>query len=142
MGRVGRPHGRDGSFYVDGADSDFAEGTTVEVAGRRAVVERRAGTDARPLVRLSGVDPREVRGESLAVDEPLAEGEYLAEQLIGCEVPGVGTVRRIIPGPSCDVLDVGDAGILVPFVADAVKRIDVEARIVEVDRAFLGLDEP
>ncbi|HEX8744410.1 MAG TPA: hypothetical protein VF712_14875 [Thermoleophilaceae bacterium] len=137
VGRVGRPHGRDGSFYVEGADSPLAEGTVISVAGRAAVIERRAGTDGRPLIRATGVDPAAVRGAAILVDEPLEEGEYLAEQLVGLEVAGLGRVDRVVNGPSCDVLDVG--GTLVPFVQDAVKEVDLERGVIEVDRDFLGL---
>ena len=136
-GRVGRAHGRDGSFYVTGADAGFAEGSRVTVAGREAVVERRAGTDARPLIRLEGVDPREHAGEPLLVDEPLAEDEYAASDLVGCEVPDVGRVERVVNGPSCDVLEVGE--VLIPFVGDAIVSVDLERRVIEVDREFLGL---
>jgi 16S rRNA processing protein RimM len=135
-GRVGRAHGLDGSFYVSGADAAFAEGTTVSLAGTTAVVERRAGTDQRPLIRLSGIDPREHTGELLLVDEPLEEGEYDARQLVGAEVVGVGRVERVVNGPSCDVLEVGD--VLIPFVSDAIRSVDVESGTIEVDRAFLG----
>ena len=134
---MGRPHGRDGSFYVEGADSPLAAGSTVTVAGREAVIERRAGTDRRPLLRLEGIDGRDVRGEVLLVDEPLAEGEYLAEDLVGCEVAGVGRVERVVNGPSCDVLEVGE--LLIPFVSDAIVSVDPERRVIEVDREFLGL---
>ena len=139
VGRVGRAHGWDGSFYVEAADAEFAEGTEVFVGDRRAVVERRAGTDARPLIRLSGIDPREVAREPLLLDEPLLEGEYAAEDLVGCKVAGLGEVRRVVNGPSCDVLEVGPDAVLVPFVSDAVTRVDVDARLIEVDREFLGL---
>jgi 16S rRNA processing protein RimM len=139
VGRVGRPHGRDGSFYVESADAPFDEGTEVLVAGRRARVERRAGTDARPLVRLDGIDPRTVAREPLLVDEPLEPGEYLADELVGCEVPGIGTVTRVVNGPSCDVLEAGVDGVLIPFVDDAIERVDTDARVIEVDRGFLGL---
>ena len=149
VGRVGRAHGRDGSFYVDGASHPLAEGTLVTVRDLERRVERRGGTAERPLIRLSGVDAREgaaaLRGEPLLVAEseaPLEEGEWLAEELIGCEVPGVGEVRRVISGPSCDLLEVGPDEVLIPFVSDAVKRVDTEARIIEADLAFLGLDSP
>ena len=122
---------------MEGADSALAEGTAVTVAGRETVVERRAGTDQRPLLRLAGIDAREVRGEALMVDEPLGEGEYLAEDLVGCEVAGVGRVERVVNGPSCDVLEVGE--VLIPFVSDAVRRVDLDRRVIEVDRGFLGL---
>ena len=137
-GRVGRAHGLDGSFYVNGADSGFAVGTTVLVGDRETVVERRAGTDQRPLVRLAGIDPREHSGAQLLVDEPLAEGEFDAADLVGAEVPGVGRVERVVNGPSCDVLEVGD--VLIPFVSDAIESVDLERRVIEVDREFLGLE--
>ena len=144
-GRVGRPHGLDGSFYVERPSEPLAVGTEVTLAGRRAVVERRAGTDDRPIVRVSGIDDRDaaggLRGEPLLVDAgELAEGEFFVEDLVGCEVPGVGTVRSVSTLPSCDVLEVGEEGVLVPFVSDAVKSVDLDARVIDVDRRFLGLE--
>ena len=120
-------------------------GSDVVVAGRNARVERRAGTDERPILRLSGVGDRNaaeaLRGESILVDGgELAEDEFLTADLVGCEVPGLGTVRRVIAAPSCDLLEVGDDAILVPLISDAVKRVDTEARLIEVDTAFLDLD--
>jgi 16S rRNA processing protein RimM len=146
VGRVGRAHGYDGSFYVDGAERPLAEGDRVSVAGRESRVERRGGTDARPLLRLAGVSDRPaaiaLHGERLLVAEaaaPLEEGEWLAEDLLGLRVEGLGEVRRVIDGPSCSVLELDD-GTLVPFVADAVVSIDSGRGSIEVDRAFLGLE--
>jgi len=140
-GRVGRPHGRDGSFYVEDPAEPLAEGTEVVVGDRELVVERRAGTDARPLVRLSGLDdPREVRGEPLLVDLELEEGEWLAAELEGCRVDGAGTVERVLAGPSCDLLELDD-GTLVPFVSDAIRAVDVAGRRIEADLTFLGAAE-
>jgi 16S rRNA processing protein RimM len=145
-GRVGRAHGLDGSFYVDHIAEPLTAGTEVTVASRSARVERRAGTDDRPIVRLSGVDDRTaaeaLRGERILVDGgDLSEGEYLTSDLVGCEVPGLGEVRRVIAAPSCDLLEVGDAAVLVPFISDAVKRVDTAARVIEVDTRFLDLDD-
>ncbi|MFL5911510.1 MAG: hypothetical protein ACJ768_13160 [Gaiellaceae bacterium] len=144
---MGRAHGLDGSFYVDRPGHELTEGTSVNVAGRAAVIERRGGTVERPLIRLSGVADRDaveaLRGEALILTESggaLEEGEWPAADLVGCRIEGLGEVRRVVEAPSCDVLEVGDDGTLVPFVSDAVKRVDVEARVIEVDRAFLGLD--
>ena len=138
---MGRAHGLDGSFYVDGADAAaLVEGAEVTVAGVVRRVVRRAGTDARPLLRLDGVDGRELRGEELRVDSEPVEGEYDFEELVGCDVPGLGVVRRVIAAPSCELLEVGDDGVLVPFVSDAVRRVDTESRVIEVDLRFLGLE--
>jgi 16S rRNA processing protein RimM len=145
-GRVGRAHGLDGSFYVDHMVEPLTQGSEVTVAGRSARVERRAGTDERPIVRLSGVADRtaaeSLRGEPILVEAgDLEEGEYLTSDLVGCEVPGLGEVRRVIAAPSCDLLEVGDEAVLVPFISDAVKRVDTEARVIEVDARFLDLDD-
>ena len=136
-GRVGKPHGLDGSFYVDGASHPLPVGTRLTVGGRTLEVGRRAGTDERPLVRLSGVeDPRELRGELLLVDAELGEDEWLADDLLRCSVPGHGRVVRILDGPSCSVLELED-GLLVPFVSDAIRSVEGAARS-QVDEAFLG----
>lgn len=144
-GRVGRPHGLDGSFHVREAKHPLAEGTIVIVGGAEHRVDRRAGTDAAPLVRLEGVQDRAaaaaLTGRPLEVADvrpPVDEGEWLASDLVGCEVSGLGTVERVIGGPSCDVLELDD-GTLVPLVKDAIRAIDPWARRIEVDRHFLGL---
>jgi len=138
-GRVGRAHGRDGSFYVDEPRIDFELGARVRVAGVEYEVIRRAGLDDRPLIKLDGVDdPGLLRGELMLVDDELEEGEYLASDLIGCEVPGLGRVERVIDAPSCALLEVGEDGHLVPLIGDAVKHVDLERKIIEVDREFLG----
>jgi ribosomal 30S subunit maturation factor RimM len=45
----------------------------------------------------------------------------------------------VVAAPSCDVLEVGEEAVLVPLVTDAVVRVDVEARVIEVDLRFLGI---
>jgi 16S rRNA processing protein RimM len=135
-GRVGKPHGRDGSFYVDGADHPLALDTTVIVRDRTHAIDRRGGTDDRPLIRLSGLDdPAAVRGELLLVDQELDDGEWLASDLLGSTVPGHGRVVRVLDGPSCSVLELDD-GTLVPFVSDAIES--VEEGVIEIDEGFLG----
>ena len=148
VGRVGKPHGLDGSFYVTRPSHLLPKGMTLTVAGREARIERRAGTDERPLLRLSGIGDREaagaLTGEVLladAAEAPLEADEYLTADLVGCEVPGVGEVTRVVEAPSCDVLEAGPEGTLIPFISDAIKSVDLEARRIEVDLAFLGLEE-
>jgi 16S rRNA processing protein RimM len=148
VGRVGRPHGYDGSFWVASPTSTLEVGTVVRVGDLEARIERRGGTDERPLLRLTGVTDKEsaaaLRGQSLTVPEaesPLAEGEWLVSDLVGCAIPGVGEVTRVIAAPSCDVLEAGPDGVLIPLVSDAIESIDIEARTIEVDREFLGLGQ-
>jgi 16S rRNA processing protein RimM len=135
-GRVGKPHGRDGSFYVELPDHALPVGTAVRVGSATHAVARRGGTDARPLIRLTDVDdPRPLRGELLLVEDELADGEWLAADLMGSMVPGHGRVVGVLDGPSCSVLELSD-GLLVPFVADAVRSVET-GRIV-LNEEFLG----
>jgi 16S rRNA processing protein RimM len=135
-GRVGKPHGYDGSFYVEDSSHPLEVGATVTVGASRHVVARRAGTAERPLVRLEGVaDAGALRGELLLVEAELAEGEWVASDLIGSTVAGHGHVVRVLDGPSCSVLELAD-GSLVPFVRDAIRS--VESGRIEIDEGFLG----
>ncbi|HEV3319673.1 MAG TPA: ribosome maturation factor RimM [Solirubrobacteraceae bacterium] len=152
-GRVGRAHGLDGSFYVTGARPRLLRlGADVTIAGRTVAIVRRAGTDRRPIVRVHGVEERAgaeaLRGEELtvaAVDAPpLGEGEWWAHELEGCAVHDgerrVGTVTRMIELPSCEALEVAreDGGsLLVPMVKDAIRRVDVAARRIDVNMGFV-----
>ena len=153
-GRVGRPHGLDGSFYVTGPRARLlALGGTLTVAGRVRSIVRRAGTEKRPIVRLEGVEDRggaeALRGMELTVPASevpqLREGEWWAHELEGCEVHDgerlLGTVERMIELPTCEVLEVtliaGGEPLLVPMVKDAIRSIDVAAGRVEVDLDFL-----
>jgi 16S rRNA processing protein RimM len=136
VGRVGRPHGLDGSFYVEEAKHQLAVGTRLVLGDRAVTIERRAGTDEHPLVRLAGLDdPRSARGELLLVEAELGEGEWLASDLEGSTVPGHGHVTRVLDGPSCSVLELSD-GTLVPFVSDAIRS--VEGGEILLHEGFLG----
>ena len=148
-GRVGRPHGLDGSFHVTRpVPALLDEGAVLEVQGRPLRVERRAGSAEKPIVRLEGCSSREdaeaLRGADLLAPRsaapPLEEDEFWAEDLQGCTVVDgereVGVVTRMIALPSCEALEVGDR--LIPLVRDAIRSIDVEARRIDVDLAFLG----
>ena len=153
-GRVGRPHGLDGSFHVQDARFELlAEGTSISLGGRARVVVRRAGTPARPIVRLDASRRREdaeaMRAGELLVRRdaapPLGTDEFYAEDLEGCAVHdgrrSVGTVRALLALPSCEVLEVSRAeggDLLVPLVRDAVRSVDPQGRRIEVDLEFLG----
>jgi 16S rRNA processing protein RimM len=154
-GRVGRPHGLDGSFHVKRPDPRLlASAEELWVNGRRERVERRAGTAERPILRLAGHSGREaaeaLRGATLAIPADrapaLEPGEFWAHELAGCAVwdgdRRVGEVRRMVPLPSCEALEVeradGGGELLVPMVRDAVRSVDVAARRIDVDVSFLG----
>ena len=152
-GRVGRPHGLDGSFLVTRPrPALLAAGITVRVGGRDAEVVRRAGTDERPIVRLAGFDGRDaaeaLRGADLLVPRvaapPLGEDEWWASDLVGCRVVDgereLGSVTRLVALPSCEALEVTGAGaeFLVPLVRDAVRSVDVGGKLIDVDASFLG----
>ncbi len=146
FGRIGRPHGMDGSFHVTRPVASGLAADTLSVAGSDRRVVRRAGTVARPILRLEGIDGRPaieaLRGTPLEGPEPeLADDEYRAEDLAGCRVTDgadeVGVVARMVALPSCEALELTD-GRLVPMVRDAIRCIDIAARRVDADMSFLG----
>jgi 16S rRNA processing protein RimM len=116
-------------------------------------IVRRAGTAERPIVRVEGCADRAaaegLRGTDLVVAAkavaPLPEGEWWAEELVGCRVLDgerlVGVVRGMLGLPSCECLEVerpDGSELLVPMVRDAVRRVEVGAREIEIDLGFLG----
>jgi 16S rRNA processing protein RimM len=155
VGRVGRPHGVRGEVTVevrtDDPDDRFSPGRVLATdpaeSGPLMVEQARWHSGGRLLIRFAGIDDRgaaeALRGAELVADEdaPAAPGEWDASELVGCEVPGIGSVRRVVAAPSCDLLEVGDAGVLVPFVSDAIRRVDPAAGVIEADLRFLGLED-
>jgi 16S rRNA processing protein RimM len=156
-GVAGRAHGLDGSFHVSQPAPDLLQvGAVVRIAGRELPIARRAGFDARPIVRLEGCDDRAsaeaLGGEELLVyvESPpeLGPDEWSARDLEGCAVRDagreVGVVTRLLALPSCEVLEVARSGggpaLLVPLVKDAVRAVDTEGRVIDVDLRFLGED--
>lgn len=153
-GRVGRPHGLDGSFHVLDPVAHLLEAVTaVRVAGRERGIARRAGYDARPIIRLEGAEDRAgaeaLRGQELLVPRAAApaleEDEWWATDLEGCAVSdgatSVGVVARVLGLPSCEVLEVereGGKALLVPLIRDAVRSVDIDAHQIDVDLHFLG----
>ena len=99
----------------------------------------------------------------------LEPDEWWAEDLEGCAVCDgerpVGVVSALLALPSCEVLEVrrrvesGDAPdlagapgatddrggtpdrpLLVPLIRDAVRSVDIERRVIDIDLRFLGED--
>lgn len=151
-GSVGRPHGLDGSFHVlDAAPALLSLGARLHVGDGEREIVRRAGTERRLILRLDGCDDRSaaesLRGTELLIERTqapaLEQDEWWAEDLEGCAVydgeRAVGTVRRLVALPSCEVLEVQREGseLLVPLVGDAVRSVDLERRAIDVDLRFL-----
>ena len=153
-GRVGRPHGLDGSFHVTRPNAQLLrDAGRVLIDESELEVTRRAGTDRSPILRLAGHDDRtaaeSLRGKDLLVaraEAPeLGPDEWWAEDLTGCQVRDgerdVGVVRQLLELPSCEVLEVerpSGGDLLIPLVSDAVRKVDLERRAIDVDLQFLG----
>lgn len=144
IGRVGRPHGIDGAFFVEQPSEDgrwwktgatfLADGAPVEV-----VVHRRSS--GRPVIKL---DHPVQRGAALEVERDAlpATGpdEYYAFQLVGLLVVEengrtLGSVNVVAPGVANDVLEL-DSGVLLPMVEECILKIDLEAGCITVAEGF------
>ena len=144
IGRVGRPHGIDGAFFVEQPSADdrwwktgarfLAAGTPVQVGAHRT-------SSGRPVIK---VEPPVERGAALEVERdelpPTGEDEWYAFELVGLEVVEesgrvLGTVRSVEPGVANDVLDLGD-DLLLPMVEDCVRRVDVAGGRIVVAEGF------
>jgi 16S rRNA processing protein RimM len=140
VGRVGRPHGLDGSFFVEGPserEDVFATGRVLYVGDDPLqIVASKRGSQNRPVIRL---ERRVERGAELAVPRdslpPLGEDEYYAFELVGLAVEEeggrlVGYVSDVLEYPANDVLEL-DSGLTLPLVSACVLEVDVErGRIV------------
>ena len=135
MGRVGRPHGLDGGFFVDGASERkdvFAEGATLYAGGEPVtVVGSRRGSGGRRVIR---VDRHVERGVELAVARATLPrlddaDEFYVFQLVGLSVEEeggrqLGQVREVLEYPGNDVLEL-DSGASLPLVEACVRKVDV-----------------
>jgi 16S rRNA processing protein RimM len=144
VGRVGRPHGLDGSFVVEQASQDperFAPGARVLVDGVEATVAESKRAGNRLVVRLDRVADRGAvlsvpRGELAEV----GEGEYYVFQLTGLSVQEesgsvLGRVQDVAPGVANDVLEL-DTGLALPLVEDCVLSVDLERGVIVVAPGF------
>jgi 16S rRNA processing protein RimM len=139
VGRIGRPHGLDGSFVVEDPSANeslFEPGATLYVAGEPASVAGRKRSGGRLVLRL---DRPAERGGELTVPraqlpEPDADSYYVF-QLVGLDVVEqggrrLGAVRGVAPGVANDVLEL-DSGLALPMHEECVREVDLaEGRIV------------
>ena len=144
IGRVGRPHGREGAFVVEDASEAperLAVGADLLVDGQpaRVVESKRAG--GRPVVRLDRDPPRGARLEvPRALLPALGADAYYVFELHGLEVveeggERLGRVRDVVPYPANDVLEL-DTGLDLPLVEACVRAIDLDAGRILVTRGF------
>jgi 16S rRNA processing protein RimM len=145
VGRVGKSHGLDGSFVVEGASETrelFAVGATLIADGEPAEVVASKQARGRPVIRLAR---RVARGTELRVRldalSPTAEDEYYVFQLVGLRVElergaVLGTVVDVAPGVANDVLEL-DSGVALPMVEDCVLGVDLDAGRIVIAPGFI-----
>ena len=144
VGRVGRPHGREGAFVVDDASETperFAAGARVYLERKpvRVVESKRAG--GRVVVRLDRDAPRGAPLELPAGElPPPAPDSFYSFQLVGLRVDeesgrSLGTVEAVDAGVANDVLRL-DSGAALPFVEDCVRSVDLDAGRIVVAPGF------
>ena len=147
IGRVGRPHGLDGSFVVEHASDDprrWQVGAALLVDGEPAtVVSSRGAGRGRRAIRLDRPVARGARLTIRASELPPPEpGAWYAFQLIGLRVVDasgapLGEVVEVYPGVANDNVELDD-GRLVPLIDDAVVDVDLAAGRIVVRTGFLG----
>jgi 16S rRNA processing protein RimM len=144
IGRVGRPHGIDGAFFVEDPSDDerwWKTGATFLAGGEPVAVVAHRRSSGRPVIRL---DRHAERGTVLEVERdalpPTEEDEYYAFQLVGLDVVEesgrtLGRVTVVEPGVANDVLEL-DSGVLLPMVEDCILGIDLDGGRITVAEGF------
>ena len=144
IGKVGRPHGIDGAFFVEQPSDDkrwWQAGASFLAAGRPVQVVAHRTSSGRPVIKLDGPVERgaylEVESDALPAT---ADDEYYAFELLGLDVVEetgreLGTVKAVTPGVANDVLEL-DTAVLLPMVEDCVRVIDLEGRRIVVAEGF------
>lgn len=134
----------------------LALGRVVMIGETSHEIERLAGHERHVILRVSGCHDRDgaraLRGQTLLVRRDQAPEldaeEWWADDLEGCAVRDgsrhIGTVRRLVAMPSCELLEVARpdaADLLVPLISDAVRTVDIDAGVIDVDLRFLGEEQ-
>jgi 16S rRNA processing protein RimM len=146
VGRVGKPHGLDGGFFVEGAsgrEDVFATGARLYAGGKEAtVVASRRGAGGRQVIRL---DRPVERGAELAVERVTLprlddEDEFYVFQLVGLSVEEedgrmLGRVREVLEYPGNDVLEL-DSGASLPLVEACVRQVDLAGGRIVIAAGF------
>ena len=160
VGGVAKPHGIKGELFVrvetDHPDAVFRPGRVLllgdadgKPTGGTLTVERARPFKGGVLLKVAehagrGDAQDALRGASLLLEmselKALEEDEVFLHQLIGLKVIAdgaeVGRVREVYEAPSGVLLGVERAGrreLLVPFVRDMVRRMDVAEGVLELE---------
>lgn len=158
VGVVGRAHGIRGAIrvFTDDAGSDSllhvkAVYLGTEAEARRVLRATRCGRFV--ALELDGVDDRDkafaLTGLDVYIDRgalrPLRNAFYACD-LVGLSIRDAdgrewGTVAAVVPGSAHEILEyrrsAGGTGYM-PFVAAHVGRVDLDAKTVEVDSAWMA----
>jgi 16S rRNA processing protein RimM len=144
IGRVGRPHGIDGAFFIEQPSADdrwWRPGSRFLAGGREAEVVAARRSSGRPVVKL---DRDVARGALIEVEldalPPTEDDEYYAFQLVGLPVMEetgreLGIVKAVTPGIANDVLEL-EGGVLLPMIEDCVRAVDLESGCIVVAPGF------
>ncbi len=118
------------------------------------------GHHSAPIVAIDGIEDRagaeEFRGALVCLPREVLpepdEDEYFLADLVGCIVHDAATGAVIGRATKAEALpanvvvtiqlDAGGESILAPLVTDAMPTVDVAARRIDLDVAFLGIGEP
>ncbi|HKP17478.1 MAG TPA: ribosome maturation factor RimM [Gaiellaceae bacterium] len=144
VGRVGRPHGLDGSFVVEHPSENeglYEPGARLYADGEEVTVADRKRSGGRLVVRL---DPPVPRGAVLAVPRsvlpPPEPDSYYVFELVGLDVVEeggrrLGAVEDVRPGVANDVLEL-DSGLALPMHEACVRSVDLDAGRIVVAPGF------
>jgi 16S rRNA processing protein RimM len=144
IGKVGKPHGIDGAFFVEQPSADdrwWKVGSTFLAGGTEVEVVAARRSSGRPVVK---VEPAVERGAPIEVERdalpPTEEDEYYAFELVGLPVVEengreLGSVKAVTTGVANDVLEL-DTGVLLPMIEDCVRRVDLAAGRIVVAPGF------
>jgi 16S rRNA processing protein RimM len=145
VGRVGRPHGLAGAFFVEQASEAperLAKGAVVHVGGEPASIVESKRSGGRPVIRL---DRHVERGSELTVPRATLpqlddEDEFYVFQLVGLSVEEengrqLGRVREVLEYPGNDVLEL-DSGASLPLVEACVQQVDLAGGRIVVAAGF------
>jgi 16S rRNA processing protein RimM len=144
IGRVGKPHGLDGSFAVEDASNAserFAAGETVYLEGEPARILSSKRARGRPVNKLDRTAPRGAALEIPRAELPPPDPDsFYVFDLVGLKVEeeggrALGSVADVVHAPANDVLEL-DTGRSLPLVEACVKKVDLDRGRIEVARGF------